>query len=1664
MSGNDWDQALLLRDLLTAKGYQAQIEWGKVTVPMAMAMNLAGTEDPLQAANLLATAGFDGELLMNGSTPVAVQMTHAWVQAFIPYFPNRGATTGTADTWVRMDPSFKHYNYQPGIATNAVWNEDGYLGQAGLQAPIDYYSDQVWSYIRGNNLTCSNLSQVPKSGTIRAGNYPFVPSTLTVSIDQTLGLAADPPPDQIQRVTLTLSANGNSTIATYAANLSDLYGKKLTITFPPATPDDAAIINSYGGIFNTPAYLVHLKPVVSIDDAVVAEGSAVAAGATLDLGVRFHSPNIADDATHHDVIAGETHSVVLDAGAVSDALLTARAQRLQTLTDADAILSEKLFLIGLRYMQHIDDGLRLAAGLRWHRSVKRVFEADVRRQIDMTYNVAGSPLRLVPAENNIDVARLLVGVVPIGSDVTHRAEVFSLAGMESSWREGAIWEEMESQQGISAAKALLLARMSGQTLLTADAANVDAVLATANLSSDVENEIRGAIAQGRIAKLAPNPVSLGHWSGTGYILEDPVTGAATYPISGGLAGGSDTGEATQAIQELLGSESWLSGSPLGDLLQELLAMLGGGGGGAPPSTTKGDPVNLSSGNMYRSATDVSVIARGIPVALSRTYNSRSTVNGAFGYGWTFNYGESLTQSGDGSVTYGEADGTQHHFANHNGTYVSPPGKHLTLTSNGGGWLMRFKDGTHFAFDSHGLLASQADLNGNVLTINRDPAGNLTTVVDASGRTVLTFAYAAGKIAQVTDPTGRVVHYTYTGDDLTTIVDTAGKSWTFGYDIAHNMVALADPIGNTQRFDYDADDRLMHHIDATGAEEFFHYDIAAREAVITDRRGGDRLVVFDDLGRATLESDPAGNVVKASFDPDNNRTATIDSRNKTTSYEFDATGNVTKETNPDGGVMTTTYDANARPLVSTDALGVVTTNSYDANGNLRTSSRLVSGVTETTTNSYDGHGQLLSTTDPMGGMSSMTWNANGSLATRTDAATNTTAMTSDALGRISSIQDAAGNTTSLTYDGKDRIATMTDAYTNTTTFAYDDAGRRTSVTNPRGTTTYTYDAEGRVTSVKDPLNNTSRTSYSAAGDVVTRTDARGNVTSYEYDLTGRVTKMTDAAGGVWTYAYCAGTGGGGASCSSCGGGGGGSFCNLVDPNGNTIHQEFDDMGRVSSVTDSLGHSSFTQYDKAGRKTLETDANGNATGFHYDDAGRLLRVTEASGAETAYTYDRNGNKLTQKDANGNTWSYTYDPLNRLVQEKDPLGRTNSMTYDAIGNIKNKTDGKGQTTTYAYTVRRLSTVTYAGGATESFTYDPLGRRIGMSNAGVSMAYVYDTLNRITKVTNQTYNHVVNYVYDAAGNLSSRSIVADGLAPTFQNRTLTTQYAYDPKNRLTTITDPLAGTFRFGYDPMDRRTSLAYPNGTSTFYEYDKSYRLTALATKGSSGSVIDAWSYQYDAVGNRISKTDMDGKVEGYSYDNTYRLTEARYGDGSRETFTYDPAGNRKTRTDESGTTITYGYDIANQMLTSGADTFSYDANGNMTAKTTSAGTTTMAYDAANRVSAISGASGREVNSWAPDGRRTQMTGDTFIFESGQSGGTSIPIHPIYDWPATPSPTAARVPAFCATASTARASTSRSQNRTSWGISPTSTTTPSARSPAPPTGPACCSIAIATRPSAR
>ncbi len=58
-------------------------------------------------------------------------------------------------------------------------------------------------------------------------------------------------------------------------SIPELAAKRITLSYIPATQDDAALIEEYGGITNVPAYLVEMKPVLRVEGKAVAVGSPV---------------------------------------------------------------------------------------------------------------------------------------------------------------------------------------------------------------------------------------------------------------------------------------------------------------------------------------------------------------------------------------------------------------------------------------------------------------------------------------------------------------------------------------------------------------------------------------------------------------------------------------------------------------------------------------------------------------------------------------------------------------------------------------------------------------------------------------------------------------------------------------------------------------------------------------------------------------------------------------------------------------------------------------------------------------------------------------------------------------------------------------------------------------------------------------------------------------------------------------------------------------------------------------------------------------------------------------------------------------------------------------------------------------------------------------------
>ena len=112
--------------------------------------------------------------------------------------------------------------------------------------------------------------------------------------------------------------------------------------------------------------------------------------------------------------------------------------------------------------------------------------------------------------------------------------------------------------------------------------------------------------------------------------------------------------------------------------------------GDAPSTIQytGDPVNVSTGTLTESFTDISLPGPGIPFQLLRSYNSRDTTSGVMGPGWTNALVASLSIDGSGNVTYRSGDGQQVKFTKNGTNYIGrtdlvlkkPTGSTYTITT------------------------------------------------------------------------------------------------------------------------------------------------------------------------------------------------------------------------------------------------------------------------------------------------------------------------------------------------------------------------------------------------------------------------------------------------------------------------------------------------------------------------------------------------------------------------------------------------------------------------------------------------------------------------------------------------------------------------------------------------------------------------------------------------------------------------------------------------------------------------------------------------------------------------------------------------------------------------------------------------------------------------
>jgi RHS repeat-associated protein len=537
------------------------------------------------------------------------------------------------------------------------------------------------------------------------------------------------------------------------------------------------------------------------------------------------------------------------------------------------------------------------------------------------------------------------------------------------------------------------------------------------------------------------------------------------------------------------------------------------------------------------------------------------------------------------------------------------------------------------------------------------------------------------------------------------------------------------------------------------------------------------------------------------------------------------------------------------------------------------------------------------------------------------------------GSLDYEQDTNGNRITASYTNG-LLALLTQSNGETLALAYNGQGRISQVTDPAGRiTSYTYDASGEhLVSVTSPQGTTQYTYVAGQGAALEHalasiTHPDGTHLYFSYDSQGRLIEQADD-GNSETLQL---TYGPGARVTATDGTGAATT---------TLFNEFDQPGLV---VDPLNQTSQFKYD-ANRNLISSISPGGTTyTFGYNTQGDLVRLVDPLGHETDLTYDPQLNRLTSfRDPRGNTTSYSRDDNGNLLAITYSGGTSQQFSYDPLGNLTETINGRGQAINDTYNnFGQVTREDFADGTHISYVYDSHGNLVSAADSTGTTTLQYDSADRLTQVTYPT-GLFLRFTYDAGGR-RTRSVDQSGF---------TVNYSYDAAGRLSELTDGSGALIvHYSYDAAGRLARKDMGNGTYTTYTYDADGNVLDLTNYAPGGAVNSRFDYTYDALGRVITEKTLDGEWT-YTYDAIGELTHAVFNSTNPSvpsqdlSYTYDANGNRVT-TIENGVTTNYVANALNQYTSIGGATLAYDADGNLISETANGVTTNYTYDELNRL---------------------------------------------------------------------------------------------------------------------
>jgi len=863
-----------------------------------------------------------------------------------------------------------------------------------------------------------------------------------------------------------------------------------------------------------------------------------------------------------------------------------------------------------------------------------------------------------------------------------------------------------------------------------------------------------------------------------------------------------------------------------------------------------------------------------------------------------------------------------------------------------------------------IRPSLADARGVGYTFTYDPMGNvLQKVRHTSGREI-NLTFSGGRFTSVTDPSGKVYTYQYNGLRLTGVTYPDGLGYkTYHYEDSSQPNAITGYSINgvrKTRYAYHPDGRVLYSGLEGGAErDTFAYGsnwtdvtnalgyttrytfavaggikklVSVNRPASTACTAGVSSRQYDARGYVSVEADFEGNQhlytwndkghlleERAGVGPAPGNNAAQQQR---TTYGWDDARNLLIRESRYGNsgsiqqeTLYTYYpDSNythARLLQQVDvcapdcASGVkrTTTYAYSVYASRMIQTMVVdgplAGTGDAITYQYDSAGNLTSLSNSLG--HSTIWseyNAMGLPGRMVNANGSSTRYSWDARGRnlTTRIEAASGDRIwSIAWNPDNQPASTTDPTGLVTTFVYDSIGRRIEVQQPNPVA-YGAGAIDRLVTTYNALSQVTReqAGYTVPGGGLNVTrDLR-----YEYDAAGYLHKSLGNNGQEVIFIYNSN----------------GQLASKSITAGQTEVYLYDTQGRIKQISDAASNVTNISYDVLGRMSSVSDPRSLVTSYSYNGFGDLTQLTSPDTGTTSQQYNAQG-QLTRMTRNDGSWlDYTYDGLGRVTNVSS-AGERREFGYDWCGNGKGLLCGA-----VSYSSGNVITIRHYG-------YNPEGQR---------------TVQRDLDYTLGS-DDWTGYSYDAAGRIAGINYPSG----------VTIGYGYN-QGKLNVVQATIAGTIHnvatgMKQLPFGPSSGWTYGNGVIKERSYDLDGRMTVTHDHGWLGHTMG-----YNAANNitSISNWSRPQYNQTFTYDALSRLTNIAYPDRT-EGFGYDANGNRTHHQWywwNPSVNENYSVDGISNRLNATDIGFSHDNRGNRNAQWWGGSTASYAYDAFNRLRAV------------------------------------------------------------------------------------------------------------------